>query len=143
MSSASGGTRTYLAIWGWLAGLMLIGVFLSELPIPKMTIVLLVLALSSIKALLVALYYMHLKMDRRLLALVALAPIIFGLLRRGVGQQVERAQNRRTGRRRLKETRERHEAATAERNRAVERLNDAAAQARATRRQYRARPYRY
>ena len=63
-------------IWGWLAGLMLIGVFLSELPIPKTTIVLIVLGLSSIKATLVALYYMHLKVDRRMLALVALAPLV-------------------------------------------------------------------
>jgi cytochrome c oxidase subunit 4 len=71
---------TYLRIWGWLAGLMLLGVLLSELPIPKATIVLLVLALSSIKALLVALYYMHLKFDRRLLALVLLAPFLLVLL---------------------------------------------------------------
>ena len=69
-------TKTYLAIWGWLAGLMLLGVFLSELPIPKVTIVLMVLILSSIKATLVALYYMHLKMDRRLLAFVALTPLL-------------------------------------------------------------------
>ena len=41
-----------------------------------MTIVLIVLALSSIKAMLVALYYMHLKFDRRLLAMVVLAPIL-------------------------------------------------------------------
>ena len=69
-------TRTYLAIWGWLAGLMLLGVLLSEILASKMMVVLIVLALSSVKALLVALYYMHLKMDRRLLALVALVPLV-------------------------------------------------------------------
>lgn len=69
-------SRTYLIIWMWLSGLMLLGVGLSELPIPKATIVLLVLALSSGKAALVSLYYMHLKFDRRLLALVLLAPIV-------------------------------------------------------------------
>ena len=70
-------TRLYLAIWGWLAGLMLLGVVLSELaiiPLAASTIVLIVVIISTIKAVLVALYYMHLKMDRRLLALVALAP---------------------------------------------------------------------
>ena len=72
----SGSAKTYLTIWGWLAGLMLLGVLLSELPIPKMTIVLVVLLLSSIKATLVALYYMHLKMDRRLLTVVLLAPLL-------------------------------------------------------------------
>jgi len=80
MSSAHSSTRTYLAIWGWLAGLMLLGVVLAELPIPKLWIVLMVLALSSIKALLVALYYMHLKMDRRLLLFVAVAPLVLILL---------------------------------------------------------------
>ena len=69
-------TKLYLMIWCWLAGLMLVGVLLSELPIPKATIVLIVLGLSSVKATLVALYYMHLKMDRWVLALVALAPLV-------------------------------------------------------------------
>ena len=74
--SAQSPTKRYLMIWGWLAGLMLIGVFLSELPIPKATVVLIVLGLSSIKATLVALYYMHLQMDRRVLAVIALAPLV-------------------------------------------------------------------
>ena len=76
--------KIYLLIWGWLAGLMLIGVFLSELPIPKTTVVLLVLILSTIKATLVALYYMHLKSDRRLLAFVLVAPFIIIALAIGV-----------------------------------------------------------
>ena len=77
-------TKLYLMIWAWLAGLMLIGVFLSELPIPKATIVLIVLGLSSIKATLVALYFMHLKTDQRLLAVVAVVPLILIVLAVGV-----------------------------------------------------------
>ena len=76
--------KTYLLIWAWLAGLMLLGVLLSELPIPKSTVVLIVLALSTIKATLVALYYMHLKSDRRLLAFVLIAPFIIIALALGV-----------------------------------------------------------
>ena len=68
--------RTYLAVWGWLAGLMLLSVVLSELPIAKATVVLIVLLLSTVKALLVALYYMHLNIDRRLLAFVAVFPFV-------------------------------------------------------------------
>ena len=75
MSSTHVSAKTYLAIWGWLAGLMLLGVALSELPISKTMIVVIVLGLSSIKAVLVALYYMHLKFDQRLLALVLLTPL--------------------------------------------------------------------
>ena len=84
MSDAHASAKAYLVIWGWLAGLMLLGVLLSELPIPKATVVLLVLGLSSVKALLVALYYMHLKFDRRLLALILLAPAVLVLLALGV-----------------------------------------------------------
>lgn len=72
--------KTYLWIWGWLAGLMLLGVGLSELPLSKTVIVLTVLGLSSIKALLVVLYYMHLKFDRRTLVLVAVFPLTIILL---------------------------------------------------------------
>ena len=78
MTGTTSGTRLYLAIWGWLAGLMLLGVLLSELPILPLShksLILIVVGLSTIKALLVALYYMHLKVDQRLLSLVALAPL--------------------------------------------------------------------
>ena len=78
MTETTSGTRLYLAIWGWLAGLMLLGVFLSELPILPLShkaLVMIVVGLSTVKALLVALYYMHLKMDQRLLAFVAVVPL--------------------------------------------------------------------
>ena len=71
--------RLYLTIWCWLAGLMLLGVVLSELsilPIPMSQIMWIVVALSTVKALLVAAYYMHLKGDSRVLVLVALAPLV-------------------------------------------------------------------
>ena len=68
--------RTYLMIWGWLAGLMLFSVVLSGLSLPASTIVLIVLCLSTVKALLVVLYYMHLKFDRRWLVFVAVFPFV-------------------------------------------------------------------
>ena len=81
--------RTYVTIRLWLAGLMLLGVVLSELgggwlPLPRWGIVTLVLALSTVKAGLVALYYMHLKTDQRLLALVVVIPFVLVLLALGV-----------------------------------------------------------
>ncbi len=66
----------YLWIWGWLAGLMLLGVALSTFPISKRALVLVILGLSTVKATLVALYYMHLKFDRRILSLVAVFPLV-------------------------------------------------------------------
>ena len=72
-------TKTYLAIWGWLAALMLLGVLLSErhiLPFPRWGVILTITILSTIKAALVVLYYMHLKLDRRVLAFIALTPVV-------------------------------------------------------------------
>ena len=43
---------------------------------PTAAVILIVLALSTTKALLVAGYYMHLKTDRRLLGLIMLAPLV-------------------------------------------------------------------
>ena len=68
--------KTYIVIWVWLMVLLLAGVGLSELHISKRTIVAVVLGLSTIKVALVALHYMHLKTDRRLLAFVLIAPFI-------------------------------------------------------------------
>ena len=77
--------RTYLLIGIWLAGLMLLGVLLSELGVgwfslPRWGVATLVLALSTIKATLVALYYMHLRLDRPLLILIAVGPFLLILL---------------------------------------------------------------
>ena len=82
MGTAVTSVRTYMTIWGWLAGLMLLGVLLSEsgLALPKRAVVLIVLALSTAKALLVAGYYMHLRTDRRLLALIMIAPLVMVVL---------------------------------------------------------------
>lgn len=77
--SAHISSKTYIAIWFWLAGLMLLGVVLSELkiiPLSPAQIVWTVVGLSTVKALLVALYYMHLKADRRLLLMVAVSPFL-------------------------------------------------------------------
>ena len=73
----------YLWIWVWLACLMLLGVALSEfpiLPLPAQTIMLIVLGLSTVKALLVALYYMHLKFDGPVVVIMAVFPLVIILL---------------------------------------------------------------
>lgn len=79
MNEHAPSTRLYLAIWGWLAALMLLGVVLSErhiLPFSRGAVILTIVILSTIKAALVALYYMHLKADRRLLAFIAATPLV-------------------------------------------------------------------
>ena len=65
----------------WLAGLMLLGVIVAEasghvLPLPHAAVIALILILSTVKATLVALYFMHLRSDRRILAFIALTPLV-------------------------------------------------------------------
>ena len=76
MTDAHVSPAKYLWIWVWLAGLMLVGVALSTFPLTKPTIATLILSLSAVKAMLVALYYMHLRFDRRTLSIVAVFPLV-------------------------------------------------------------------
>lgn len=84
----------YLAVWVWLALLMLASVLSSYLPTSAMIIISIILVLSLIKALLVALYYMHLRFERRLLLIVIVAPLVLaGILI--IGNLPDSAQARR------------------------------------------------
>ena len=66
----------YMAVWGGLALLTLaeVGVAFLE-QFPKSVIMLLLVGLAIWKALLVALYYMHLRFEPNRLRLVAVAPL--------------------------------------------------------------------
>lgn len=66
----------YLGVFLGLLALTILEVAIAYQPIGWLTKVGSLLALAVTKALLVALYYMHLKFDRRLLALVALTPFL-------------------------------------------------------------------
>ena len=76
--------KTYVVIWGWLAGLMLVSVLLSGVPITARTVAWMVFGLSTIKAGLVALYYMHLKFDRQWLWAVVGFPLVLIALAAGI-----------------------------------------------------------
>jgi len=71
----------YVLVWYWLLGLALASVLLSALPLSHTVMVVLVFAAATVKALLVALYYMHLRFEHWLLCLLALVPLgLFGIL---------------------------------------------------------------
>ena len=70
----------YLVIWGWLTGLLVLSAVLSGLPLSKAAIASLILTLSTVKAILVVQYYMHLKFDRRWLTAVVAFPFLIILL---------------------------------------------------------------
>jgi cytochrome c oxidase subunit 4 len=66
----------YMAVFYWLAALTVIEVGVTFLPITKLALGAILVVLAFTKAALVALYFMHLKFERRTLMLVAVTPVI-------------------------------------------------------------------
>jgi cytochrome c oxidase subunit 4 len=66
----------YWKIWFYLFVLTVIEIGVIYLPLAKIVIAVLLVTLACYKALLVALYFMHLKFERRTLGIIALTPFI-------------------------------------------------------------------
>lgn len=69
----------YTVVFGVLAAITIVEVIISELP-EGFIGNLLLLVLSGIKAVLVVLYYMHLKEDSRVFAIVLIIPLLIALV---------------------------------------------------------------
>lgn len=70
----------YIAVFWWLLGLTIIEVVVIFLPVARLLIVILLVGLALSKASLVAMYFMHLRFERRTLALIAITPLVLCLL---------------------------------------------------------------
>lgn len=66
----------YMLIFYWLAALTALEVGIAYAPIPKALMIALLVGLAIAKAAMVAMYFMHLKFERRTLGLIALTPPI-------------------------------------------------------------------
>jgi len=78
---ATHGTRpNYVAIWTWHVGLTLVCVGLSFAFGPRPAVVAFFFAVAVAKALLVALNYMHLKFEPRLIYAIAIVPVLFAFI---------------------------------------------------------------
>jgi len=64
----------YMLIFYWLAALTAIEVGVTYAGIPKVLMIALLVGLAVAKAAMVAMYFMHLKFERRTLGLIALTP---------------------------------------------------------------------
>jgi cytochrome c oxidase subunit IV len=64
----------YMLIFYWLASLTALEVGVAYAPIPKVLMIALLVGLAIAKATMVAMYFMHLKFERRTLGLIALTP---------------------------------------------------------------------
>jgi len=66
----------YISVFWWLLILTILEIAVVYTPIAKMIIAVMLVTLAVTKAALVAMYFMHLKFERRTLALVALSPFV-------------------------------------------------------------------
>ena len=72
-------STNYWMIWLYLFVLTVIELGVIHLPLAKVAIVALLIFLACYKALLVAMYFMHLKFEPRTLGIIALTPFILCL----------------------------------------------------------------
>lgn len=70
----------YMAIFWWLAVLTAVELGVIFLPINKGIIAVLLVLLAVTKAAMVALYFMHLRLETRTLGYIALTPLVIGAL---------------------------------------------------------------
>ena len=78
---ASGASHpNYVKIWVWLLVLMAVSLVATLLPGGRAVAVIVIFAAALAKALLVALNYMHLRFEPRLIYAIALIPVLFVLV---------------------------------------------------------------
>ena len=70
----------YIGIFVGLGALTALELTIAFLPWPKRTLILLLIGLALWKALMVALYFMHLRFERKKLRILALAPLPFAVI---------------------------------------------------------------
>ena len=76
MATTAHKAPNYILIWAYLFGLTVLEVlFAFEMPISRNLKILVLLALAVWKALLVALFFMHLKFESRTLRLTVMVPL--------------------------------------------------------------------
>jgi cytochrome c oxidase subunit 4 len=66
----------YIAVFIWLAALTAVEVAVVYLPLTRFAMAAILVVLAFTKAALVALYFMHLKFERRTMLFVAVTPVI-------------------------------------------------------------------
>ena len=76
MSSEAHSTANYLKIFYILLALTIVEVAMVYMHLPKMLLVSLLIVLAVWKATLVAMHFMHLKFEKKTLALIALSPFV-------------------------------------------------------------------
>ncbi len=66
----------YIGVFWWLSGLTILEIAVIYVPMARLIVVILLIGLALSKAVLVAMYFMHLKFERVTLGVIALTPLI-------------------------------------------------------------------
>jgi cytochrome c oxidase subunit 4 len=72
--------RRYLQVFAWLTVLTAVELAVIYMPIPRLAIGGMLVVLAATKAALVAMFFMHLALEKRTLAYIALTPAILCVL---------------------------------------------------------------
>lgn len=70
----------YMGVFWWLFGLTIVEIGVIYMPLAKLLIGILLVGLALSKASLVAMYFMHLKFERRTLGLIVVTPLFLCVL---------------------------------------------------------------
>jgi len=79
MSETTHQEPNYMAVFWWLLILTILEIAVIYMPIVRVAVVILLVSMAISKATLVALYFMHLKFEKRTLGIIALSPFILCL----------------------------------------------------------------
>ena len=76
MTTTTHTETNYMGVFWWLLVLTIAEIAVIYMPIVRLAVVILLVSMAIPKAALVALYFMHLKFERRTLGLIALSPFV-------------------------------------------------------------------
>ncbi|MDZ7362566.1 MAG: cytochrome C oxidase subunit IV family protein [candidate division KSB1 bacterium] len=80
MSNTAHIRPNYVAVWAWLVFLLVISLAAVYLPFSQAVTITLIFAVAAVKAFLVAVNFMHLKFEQRLVHLIALVPVVLFII---------------------------------------------------------------
>ena len=74
--TASHKEPNYMGIFWWLLALTILEIATTRLPAPHLIVAILLVGMALSKACLVAMYFMHLRFERKILAMIAATPLV-------------------------------------------------------------------
>lgn len=80
MSETKHAHPNYIAVWAWLVLLLVVSVAAVMLPFSQTITVSFIFIVATVKAALVAVYFMHLKFEEKLVRYIAIVPVVLFII---------------------------------------------------------------